>query len=57
MTCNWEILTVSPLLADALHAVAARVCDGLAGHALLLELCGEHLDVQLLVLGLVVLAC
>jgi hypothetical protein len=48
---------VSPLLAEALHTVTAGVGDGLAGHALLLELGRERLDVQLLVLSLVVLAC
>jgi hypothetical protein len=48
-----DVAPVAPLLAQAGDAVAARVDDGLGGHACGLELRGEEGDVFLLVLGLV----
>jgi hypothetical protein len=48
-----DVAPVAPLLAQAGDAVAARVDDGLGGHACGFELRGEEGDVFLLVLGLV----
>jgi hypothetical protein len=50
-----DVAPVTPLLAETLDTVAGCVDDGLAGHAGGLELGGDHGDVELLVLRLVVL--
>ena len=48
-----DVAPVTPLLAEAGDGVAARVDDGLGGHAVLLKQRAEGLDVRLLVLALV----
>ena len=50
-----DVAPVAPLLAQTRHAVAARVDDGVVGHAGRLERGPEVVEVQLLVLALVVL--
>lgn len=52
-TGTLDVAPVTPLLAESLDGVTAGIDDGLAGHASLLELGREELDVLLLVLGLV----
>jgi hypothetical protein len=51
-----DVAPVTPLLAKPSDTVAGGVDNGLAGHASGLELGREEADVELLVLGLVVLA-
>lgn len=51
-----DVAPVAPLETEALDAVAARVDDGVVGHAGRLESGAEEGDILLLVLGLVVLA-